>query len=309
MHRSHRQMHEREPVTIESISRQVKRPIPQDTGYSLKKIVVAHDASVASERALDDAIFLAKRFRSEILVAHVQALSESGKTLREENVENHADIQSMISRLAAMGIRSRGILRAGVVGDTLFSICCAENADLLLLGAYGYGAKDRPTLGSTAEYLFRAIPCPVLTFGPSVSTPLSSESGDGPILVPISLPCPHAQLRKAVVIAKLFGARLALLHVENSTHGALERAKTAPEFEQECESLASWVRHEGVQAEWSLLYGRPDEIINGRSLALESPFILIPLKWGDRLSSITSDNIAAHVIRHSRIPIMTYRVE
>jgi nucleotide-binding universal stress UspA family protein len=301
-HQFHRQMREKGFMRAQSISEQVQHPVAQDEGYSLRKIVVAHDASAASERALDDAIFLAKRFRSEILVAHVQSLNELDGILREGNAENHTDLEAVTDRLAAMGLRSREILRAGVVGDTLFSICCEENADLLLLGAYGYGPEDRPTLGSTAEYLLRAIPCPVLTYGPNAGSSLSSQSGKGSILVPISLPCAPAQLRQAVVLAKLFGAKLALLHVGGST-------KTTLDLGRECEILASQVRQEGVKLEWSLLYGKPDEVIDQLSRDLDSPFILMPLKWGDRLSSIASDNVAAHVIRRSRVPVMTYRVE
>lgn len=289
------------------ISQQIRGSKQHDLPYSLQRLVVAHDASAASEQALNDAVFLAEKFHSEILLVHVQALTD--ETTPEESAENHADLLAVTRRLTAIGIRSRQILRAGVVGDTLFNICCEENADLLLLGAYGYGTQDRPTLGSTAEYLLRAIPCPVLTYGPSVSSSLSSIRDDASILVPISLPCDHAQLRMAVRIAKLFGAKLELLHVEDSMHRMLSGSERPQDREHECEALASQVRREGVQVQWSLLYGKPDEVIDQRSRELGSPFILIPLKWKDRLSSITSDNVAAHVIRGSKLPIMTYRVE
>ncbi len=289
------------------ISQQIQDSKQHDASHSLQRLVVAHDASVASEQALSDAVFLAEKFHSEILVVHVQTLTD--ETTSQESAENHADLLAVTRRLEAIDIRSRQILRAGVVGDTLFNICCEENADLLLLGAYGYGAQDRLTLGSTAEYLLRAIPCPVLTYGPSVSSSLSSIRDEARILVPISLPCDHAQLRMAVGIAKLFGAKLELLHVEDSMGSMLSGSKTTRDFEHECEAVASQARREGVQVEWSLLYGKPDEVIDQRSGELGSPFILIPLKWGDRLSSVTSDNVAAHVIRRSKLPIMTYRVE
>ncbi|WP_433964867.1 universal stress protein [Tunturiibacter gelidiferens] len=289
-----------------SISEQIQGLRQQNIEFGLRRLVVAYDASQASERALSDAIFLAQRFHSEVLVVRVLALTE---TTHEENAQNHADLKTVTSRLAGMSIRSREIVRVGIVGDTLFNICCEENADLLLLGAYGYGPRDRRTLGSTAEYLLRAIPCPVLTYGPSVSSSLSSVSDKGPILVPISLPCDRVQLRMAIAITKLFGAKIELLHVEDPTRRRFMKSKTAQDLEHQCESLALQLRHDGVQLEWSLRYGKPDELIDARSREVDSPFILMPLKRGDRLSSIASDNVAAHVIRCSRLAIMTYGVE
>ncbi len=278
----------------------------EDVEYRLRKLVVAHDASEASGRALDDAIFLAKKFGAEILVAHVESMEE--ETLQQESLDNHVDLEYVQRRLTAAGLQNQEILRAGVVGDTLFNLCCEVDADLLLLGAYGYGPQDRSTLGSTAEYLLRAIPCPTLTYGPSITSSLSSVNDKGPVLVPISLPFNHTQLRKTVGIAKLFGIKLEILHVEDFV-GMPVTPQATEEIQQQCEQVALWLRQEGAQVEWSLLYGKPAAVIDVRSLDLDSPFILMPLRWRERLSSITSDNVAAHVIRSSKVPVMTYRAE
>ncbi len=72
--------------------------------------------------------------------------------------------------------------------------------------------------------------------------------------------------------------------------------------------MASWLRQKEVHVEWSLLKGKPAEVIDARSRNLDCPFILMPLRWRKRLSSLTSDNVAAHVIRESRLPVMTHRV-
>ncbi len=188
-----------------------------------------------------------------------------------------------------------------MVGDALFNICCSESADLLMLGAYGYGPQDRPTLGSTAEYLLRAMPCPTLTYGPSVTSSLASLGHKGPVLAPIFLPCEPAKLQQAVAIAKLFGAELDLLHVVDRA-SMRDAGQAAEDLEQECKELASSLGQDGVALEWSLLYGEPAEVIDVRSTDLDSPFILMPLRWRKRLSSITSDNVAAHVIRRSKLP-------
>lgn len=278
-----------------------------------RKLVVAYDFSPAAEKALEDAIAIAKRLGAEILVVHVRAPGEgsldSCSSLRDMETENSSDLEVIRGRLGALGLRSRGISRAGAVGDTLFNICSEEDADLLLLGAYGYGPQDRQTLGSTAEHLLRAMTCPVLTYGPCVTSSISSAGNLGPLLVPIPFPCTRAQLQKAGLIATLFERPLELLHCE-AQHDGKSSANEPPEsLEQQCEQLALQYRSEGLRVSWSVLYGEPAATIVSRSRSLGSPFILMPLRWGKHLSSITSDNVAAHVIRQTSLPVMTYKVD
>jgi nucleotide-binding universal stress UspA family protein len=276
-------------------------------GCQLKKIVVAYDASPAAERALHDAINLGMRFSAELLLVQVDPPQPEPTTnytaVRDERASEFKDLGAISSRLINAGIRCRGILRAGIVGDTLFNICCEENADLLLLGAYGYGVRDRQTLGSTAEFLLRAIPCPTLTYGPGVARTFDDSVQKGPILVPISLPCEQDELRSALAISKLFDAALELLHVAYRVS-----ARHIRDLEYQCEQICDRLRAGGVSARWSLYCGSPEILIPGRATEIDSPFVLMPLKWKDRLSSVTSDHVAAHVIRAASVPVMTYRV-
>jgi nucleotide-binding universal stress UspA family protein len=80
------------------------------------------------------------------------------------------------------------------------------------------------------------------------------------------------------------------------------------ELEHQCEQLAERLRRSGVHAQWSLYCGAPDAVISARAREIDSPFILMPLRWGHRLSSLASDNVVAHVIRRSVTPVMTYRI-
>ena len=219
-----------------------------------------------------------------------------------ERAQKVNDLEAVRARLASNGLSSRSIVRGGIVGDTLFGICCDENADLLLLGAYGFGLQDRATLGSTAEYLLRAVPCPVLTYGPEVNVAIDPNVQRGPVLVPVALPCSQNQLQRAMEIAKRFGVGLEVMHV--SEHIRLASIK---ELEYQCGELAERLRHDGVAVQWSLYGGLPDAVIRARAREINSPFILMPLRWGHRLSSLTSDNVAAHVIRSSTMPVMTYK--
>jgi nucleotide-binding universal stress UspA family protein len=279
--------------------------IEQVTECGLKKIVVGYDASPAAERALHDAITIGKRFSAEILLAQANPPDEdpaSCDVLRDERMREVHDLEVIRGQLAEAGLSSRSIVRNGIVGDTLFNICCEENADLLLLGAYGFSVRDRQTLGSTAEFLLRAVPCPTLTYGPEVRSAFDDVAHKGPVLVPVALPCDPGYLKGAMKITKLFGIALELLHVAEHVPPTVVQ-----NLERECQQLTDRLRGANIRAQWSLFCGAPDSTIRSRAGEIDSPFILMPLKWGHRLSSMTSDNVAAHVIRCSKIPVMTYR--
>lgn len=275
--------------------------------HSLKKMIVAHDASQAAEKALNDAVSLARRFDAEVILVRIQAMTDpseddEGGAFLQERHEAQSEIGALTYGLSSGGLRSRGIVRAGSVGDTLFNLCCEERADLLLMGAYGRGNQDRQTLGSTAEQLLRAVPCPVLTYGPNVSFPVISPQHLGSVLFPIPLPCSRAYLVDSAALANMFGAAIEVFHAVDSILRHDVRS-----LERECQSTAAFFRQNGVRAQWSLTYGQADRTICSKSREIDSPFILMPLKWRKGLSAITSDNVAAHVIRQATVPVMSYR--
>lgn len=275
--------------------------------YILSKMIVAHDASESSDKALDDAVLLARRFDAEVILAHVQSPTDPGASdesgaLRHARREAVSDVEALAYRLASGGLRSRGVVRAGSVGDTLFNLCCEEQADLLLMGAYGHGSRDRQTLGSTAEQLLRAVPCPVLTYGPNTCSAVISAQHLGPILLPIAVPCSETDLSEAVALAKMFGEPVELFH---AVDGILHR--DIKWLERECQAAAAFFRQNNVRTQWSFTYGQPDRCIRSRSHDIDSPFILMPLKWRKGLSAETSDNVAAHVIRQLAVPVLSYR--
>jgi nucleotide-binding universal stress UspA family protein len=272
--------------------------------FRLKRIVLAHDASQAAERALADATILACRYRSEIIAAHIQSpedaplnnLTES----RHEGQYAESEFKEITNRLKAKGLSCRGIVRTGTVGDTLFNLCIEENADLLMFGAYGRGSQDRHRLGSTAEHLLFALPCPAMVYGPNVKLSIDARERGGPVLLPLVFPCSPAQIDKAIEIATFFDVSIEILHVADSV-----ATIHLPQVEGECKRIVVCIDNAGIKAAWSVLYGQPWTVTIERSIKLASPFILMPLKYRHVMAS---DHVAARVIRESEGPVMTYSV-
>ena len=117
-----------------------------------------------------------------------------------------------------------------------------------MLGAYGCGSQDRHTLGSTAEHLLSALPCPAMVYGPNVKFSIEAKERGGPVLLPLSFPCSPAQLDEAIKIALYFNVSVEVLHVADAVV-----ATHRHQLEEECKRVASLLDHAGIESTWSVL--------------------------------------------------------
>jgi nucleotide-binding universal stress UspA family protein len=274
---------------------------------AIKTILVAHDFSESANLALADAIALSKLFGAEIVIAHAQAPSES-RHIHHTDSYMHSTLEGIHQQVESAGCPSREIVHAGGVAKVIAEVADKEHADLLMLGAYGHGPKDRATLGSTAESLLRSVPCPVFARGPKAVASLIQPGRPMQILVPFELPCDPDSLSVAVNAARLFHARLDILHIVDMGH-SLSLPHAYQDTQYICEQIAIDLRTDGVRVTHSLLFGKPNQIILDRSRELDSTFIVMPLETRAQLSSVTSDNVAAAVIRNATVPVLTYRID
>src|SRR5215472_8728200 len=138
------------------------------------KILVATDFSEISDRALDYAIALARRYDARIYLAHIitpdpfqfaepqlaQATYEKVRHAAEEGV---TDI--LISG-KLRGIPHEVLLEEGNVWPTLENLIRKNEIDLVITGTHGRGKVQKILIGSVAEEIFRKADCAVLTVGP-----------------------------------------------------------------------------------------------------------------------------------------------
>ncbi len=284
---------------------------PKENGtdaYQMRRILLAHDSSYAAQQALEDAESFAHRFHAEIILVRVETAAEefSSSAMASQRKEDASELNTLAKCLTAKGIANRAVLRTGTVGDTLFHIAHQEKADLLMLGAYGRGSQDRQALGSTAEHLLRSIPCPVLTYGPHATAGLMHRMTAVPsLLVAIPLPFSFAWLEPALQFAHLFDLAIELVHVTESPAAHTDNAG----YREQCDTLVQQIRQKGIAAGWTIFVGVPAIFLHACAVERESPLIVLPLQRRDRLSSITSDNVAAQIIRCSIVPVLSYRID
>lgn len=132
------------------------------------RILVPTDFSPNSEVALSLATSLARDSGGEIVVAHVETIPLSatgGEYLyaipeppTEELMEK---LQHVTPPDSHVPVERR--LLAGDPADAIVRIAEAEHIDLIVMGTHGRRGLSRLLMGSVAESVVRAAPCPVLT--------------------------------------------------------------------------------------------------------------------------------------------------
>ncbi len=190
------------------------------TAITLKNILVATDLSAASLRSLPFVIAISREYGSTIYLAHVIRFG-TFKVARPESfdaveLECRDYASGKLNRLSS-GVRAEGVARQTLIGegDVPLVICDwvdHQRIDLLAVGTSGRTGLRKLALGSVAEELIRAAPCPVMTFGPSL--PPESPACIRRILLatdfsPSSM---HAGLY-ACSMARRYDADLIILHV------------------------------------------------------------------------------------------------
>lgn len=186
------------------------------TNIAFKNILFLTDFSEASQAALAYAMGLSRHFKAHLFPAHASDPVVLTETVNPDIVDEI--IEHSQNRLSSLikdkDIEVTPLFERGSV-ETLFPHWIDENGiDLVIVGTHGRRGMERFLLGSSAEFIFRNSPCPVLTAGPHVTLRPYHGFAAEHILFPTDLG-PHAEhaLTYALSFARENHARLTLIHL------------------------------------------------------------------------------------------------
>ncbi len=141
----------------------------------IDKILVPIDGSDYSNKALDYAIELARKFSSEILLVHVvpttTAIISGSETIgssvlldlrRQFEESGHRILSSGEAKIREAGIKVTTKLEYGSLPDSISKIGKEEDVSLIVIGERGLGAVTRFLLGSVSNKVSHHATCPVL---------------------------------------------------------------------------------------------------------------------------------------------------
>jgi nucleotide-binding universal stress UspA family protein len=203
------------------------------TRMKIQRILCPTDYSEFAERALAQAVRLARWFEAEITVVHViptplwvvsadpgVPYAVPADLLRVQRQEAAEALERFVAPYREEGAQIHTRLVDGDPSRLIQAAFRELPADLVVMGTHGRGGFEHLVLGSVTEKVLRRATCPVLTVGNAAPT----VSG-GPLFRHILCALDLAEgseqtLDMALSLAEENMARVTLLHVLESVPGA-----------------------------------------------------------------------------------------
>lgn len=135
-----------------------------------RRILVPLDFSLASLRALHEAVALAKEIGAQILLLHVvepnpfpTGMDGGVLTMPDNVVASHAKdhLPRVAKRFVPKSIRISSLVSHGRAASVIVDVAEKNNVDLIVLSTHGHTGLERLLMGSTAEQVVRHTKCPV----------------------------------------------------------------------------------------------------------------------------------------------------
>jgi nucleotide-binding universal stress UspA family protein len=136
----------------------------------MKNILVAHDGSKSSDKALRTAIEIAVQFGSSLTVLSVIPelyLTELDDIDRRRIMEALTDetnkaMEKVRTSLSAKSIDAKTIIRQGMAAEKILETAKKMKIDLLVVGSHGRHGAKKFLLGSVSTKVIDHALCPVL---------------------------------------------------------------------------------------------------------------------------------------------------
>jgi nucleotide-binding universal stress UspA family protein len=142
------------------------------TSITIKKILAPTDFSPASEKGLKYALRFAREFGAEVTLLHILEpivpFAFEGVPMRlpiEETGWSDAAraLKALEVSTRAKGVTTvRALTRQGIASHEIVDAAKELDVDLIVMATHGYTGLKHFCIGSTAERVVRAAPCPVL---------------------------------------------------------------------------------------------------------------------------------------------------
>ena len=285
---------------------------------SLTKILVTTDFSEVSDRALDYAIALARRYDARIYLTHVitpdpfqfaepQLAQATYEKVRQAAEEGMTDI--LISgRLR--GVAHEVLLEEGNVWPTLQRLIEKHEIDLVVAGTHGRGKIQKIMIGSVAEEIFRQADTVVLTVGPAVKGAAQQEIELRHILFATDFgPGAERAAAHAFSLAQEHNAHLTLLHViENAAAYTEQSVARQREINVvRMKQLMPPDAKDWCKPEFRVTFGSAIEEILIGARECKADLIVMGAKPRKSLAGHLPLTIAYHVVTKASCPVLTVR--
>ena len=131
--------------------------VPQDAKLTFEKILIATDGSMHSEFASQEAIDIAKRCGSTLIVLSVAK--------KDENLPAAKECVDMVKKVAEKeGIKVETLIRQGVPHEVIVNTAAQKDVGLIVVGSHGRTGITKLFMGSVTERVIGHAGCAVLVW-------------------------------------------------------------------------------------------------------------------------------------------------
>ncbi len=262
----------------------------------MNKVVVGFDFSSGSAYAVDLAIDIANRWKSDIRLVYVNEKKEDEAPIRAEIERRNAGVAHLLK-----GIKLEYVIREGKPADELCAQALADNAELLIVGTHGMSGLKKSLLGTNSFKTIEQSPVPVLIVREDFNFNKNLEK----IVVPIdSSDDTRQKAAKAAMFAKTFDATIHLIGLYTSTsHDIRSIVNSYVKFVQryfeksEVKFITEFLEVEKNVTLTTLDYANK----------VKADLITIMTEQESRLTSLLIGTYAQQMINESTIPVLTVR--
>jgi universal stress protein A len=150
---------------------QTLRSLSKSGKLAVKKILVPSDFSAASDNAFKYALHFGQLFGAQLHVIHVlepalspqfAGLSEAPAFSKKKLATAEKNLRVWVDAAGAEGVAAKLVFRNGLPAHEIVEAAKDLEVDIVILATQGHTGWKHFCIGSTAERVVRAAPCPVL---------------------------------------------------------------------------------------------------------------------------------------------------
>jgi nucleotide-binding universal stress UspA family protein len=290
----------------------------------------ATDGSQGSATAEAYAFGLARSWGASLTVMHVL---EFPSGLNPENPVNQLYLAELMkqatqelvelkARAAGQGIWAETKIVTGIPSEEVLAAATGEEPDLIVVGTRGKTGLAHVLLGSTAERIIRAAPCPVLAVRAELHEDEKkggsrhNPSGIQRILVPIDFSdCSLDALEYGALAAQRSTASIRILHVlEPVSYGldftlphAAKRDHDRTAIIKRLTDLSATLTSSWLVSDFVISGGSPADSILNAAVAHDADLIVMGTHGRRGLSRALFGSVAEFVLRKASCPVLTVR--
>lgn len=262
----------------------------------MNKVVVGFDFSSGSAYAVDLAINIANRTKSDIRLVYVKEKKEDETPIRSEIERRNAGVAHLLE-----GIKLEYVIREGNPAEQLAAQAKDDNAMLLVVGTHGMSGMKRSMLGRNSYRTIELSPVPVLIIREDFNFNKALET----IVVPIdSSDDTRQKVGEAAMFARTFGSTIHLLGLYTSTIADIRRT-----VNNYVKMVERYLDERDIKHETTYLEVEKNVTLTTLEYAdkVNADLIAIMTEQERQLNSLFLGTYAQQMITESTRPVLTVR--